>query len=169
MAIILQCTRGLEYLHSRGLVVHRDIKSPNYMVTEDLHVKLGDLANSRPFSAVSVGAVEQDCHPVSLPWSAPELLEPNGLVDSMKADVYSLAMVMAEVTNGTIPFEQSNHPPIQRARLVQRIQRDRERPELARWTPMFLAELIRDLWEQDPFRRPSARRALETLEANLIL
>ncbi|CAM9686858.1 unnamed protein product [Choristocarpus tenellus] len=90
------------------------------------------------------------------------------VVDFMKSDVYSLGMVMAEVINGTVPFQEDCNPGnCMRSELLELILRDGQRPELSPWAPDYLVALVHDAWALDPFCRPSSRHILETLEANM--
>ena len=68
------------YLHSFG-IIHRDLKSPNVLVTEDWMTKLTDYGSSRIMSQI----MTQNAG--TLAWSAPEVLMSDTY--SEKADVYS--------------------------------------------------------------------------------
>lgn len=46
VGMALDCARGMRHLHSLGSV-HRDLKSPNCLVSKDLHVKVADFGTSR--------------------------------------------------------------------------------------------------------------------------
>ena len=106
----LHVGRGLEYLHNMTPIsLHRDIKSPNVMVSEGWIAKLGDFGSAKlvdgeaavPRStAHTKGAANREattCHGSPL-WSAPEVLEGKSytthsdvyrcVVDVMCADLY---------------------------------------------------------------------------------
>jgi serine/threonine protein kinase len=97
MALDVAC--GMEYLHSQG-VVHRDLKSENLVLTEDLHVKLTDFG---------VGCLETECDARiddtgTYRWMAPEMISHKHY--SKKVDVYSFGVVLWELVTGQLPFEE---------------------------------------------------------------
>lgn len=105
----LDVARGMEYLHSQG-VVHRDLKSENLVLTEDLHVKLTDFG---------VGCLESQCDLLKADtgtyrWMAPEMI--NHKHTSKKVDVYSFGIVLWELVTGLVPFEEMT--PVQAAYAV---------------------------------------------------
>jgi serine/threonine protein kinase len=50
--MIRDCCAGVAFLHSRGLV-HCDIKSLNFLVTNEFTVKLSDLGEARPLKGMT--------------------------------------------------------------------------------------------------------------------
>ena len=98
VCMALDVARGMEYLHSQG-VVHRDLKSENLVLTEDLHVKLTDFG---------VGCLETECDARiddtgTYRWMAPEMISHKHY--SKKVDVYSFGVVLWELVTGQLPFE----------------------------------------------------------------
>ncbi|KAI9981744.1 hypothetical protein PInf_009509 [Phytophthora infestans] len=89
---------ALEYLHSRSpAIIHRDLKSNNILLTEDLDPKLIDFGVSRGVMDLTMTAG------VGTPyWTAPEVLE--GARYSEKADIYSFGVVLSELDTGRIPY-----------------------------------------------------------------
>jgi serine/threonine protein kinase len=50
--MIRDCCAGVAFLHSKGLM-HCDIKSLNFLVTNEFVVKLSDLGEARPFKGMT--------------------------------------------------------------------------------------------------------------------
>jgi len=88
--LILDCVRGVVHLHSRGLV-HRDLKSLNFLVTKDLRVKLADMGEVR---RQGQRAEEGVVKPTTRNWSPPEVLCARAREFRTSMDVYSLALVI---------------------------------------------------------------------------
>ena len=94
------CAKGLAALHSIGSkVVHRDIKSFNFLVDGQLNAKLADLELGKDDQQV-------DIDPESLlpNWAAPEVLL--GKPYTQASDVYSLSLVLWEIVTGVIPYSE---------------------------------------------------------------
>ena len=99
VCMALDVARGMEYLHTQG-VVHRDLKSENLVLTEDLRVKLTDFG---------VGCLETECDARiddtgTYRWMAPEMISHKHY--SKKVDVYSFGVVLWELVTGQLPFEE---------------------------------------------------------------
>lgn len=90
-----QLMDALEYLHSKQ-IIHRDLKPANIMITHSGHnVKLIDfsLSDSDMFSVLKQPAGTSG-------YIAPEQLLP-GAVPDIKADIYSLGMVLNDMAEAT--------------------------------------------------------------------
>jgi len=95
------CCAGVAYLHSNG-IMHCDIKSLNFLVDRDLVVKLSDLGEARPITTARLENVRE--MPRNINWSAPEVLDESKGIDQ-SADIWSLALVIAEILTGEVPFD----------------------------------------------------------------
>jgi len=88
----------MEYLHSK-LIIHRDIKTLNIFITEDRHIKLGDLGVSKivnsviPLQGTRVGT------PLYL---APELIKHQPY--SFKIDIWAIGCAMYHILCFEPPF-----------------------------------------------------------------
>lgn len=110
LQIFQQIVRGLEYVHSKG-VVHRDLKPTNIFVADDLVFKIGDFGlsfvNKAPREllgkAFTGEGAETSCVGSPL-YSSPEQLA--GGTATAASDLYSLGVLMFECYAG--PFETSH-------------------------------------------------------------
>ena len=99
LRIALDAAKGLAFLHGRAPpVVHRDVKSPNVLISQDWVGKIGDFGlsessrnaerRSRTDAASNAGG-EVDVSPM---WAPPEALRGEAQLPS--ADVFALATVV---------------------------------------------------------------------------
>lgn len=163
---------GLYALHRRGLV-HRDVKPENLILTPDSKVKIVDLGLVRPFGALGGGsaggpssgsAIERSSGGIglagSVAYAAPETLR--GLPSGPKSDLYSLGIVLFEVTTGRHPFAKfaTSADDMMDAHL----RRDPPRPShlRSRVSP-FLEQVLLDLLQKDPDRRPRDAAELQRI------
>ena len=96
---IAQIGSALEHLHERH-IIHRDVKSQNVFVMRNGDVKVGDLGLSIELSG-SHGLANSVCGTPH--YMAPEVCRGNTRYD-MKADVWSLGVVMYELMARRLPF-----------------------------------------------------------------
>jgi len=98
--IVLQILSALEYAHAQG-VVHRDIKPANIMLTSAGSVKLMDFGIAR--SASDDNPLTQTGAAVgSVYYMSPEQVQ--GLAVDARADLYSVGVLLYEMTTGVRPI-----------------------------------------------------------------
>ncbi|KAG0592475.1 hypothetical protein KC19_1G255000 [Ceratodon purpureus] len=162
--IMLQISQGIEYLHDED-IVHRDVKSPNVLVSPSASKKLRDegyvgdvkmtdfgLAWKAPgLTKPSQEKMGTTC------WMAPEVFAGDELVDWKKADAYSFAMTCTEILTGYTPFH--SRP---RSELKTRITNG-ERPILPSSCPEALVSLLKLCWATTPTDRPYFSQIREEL------
>jgi serine/threonine protein kinase len=99
---------GLLHLHSRTPpILHRDIKSPNILVTADFTVKIADMGLSKlaeeAQGASKVSTMGGGANPR---WLAPEIL--NGERPGMESDVFAYGILMWEILTWELPWSEEN-------------------------------------------------------------
>lgn len=150
--------KGLFALHRLGLV-HRDVKPENLILTPDGELKIVDLGLARPFGVIGGGSGGSGSSPGrssglglagSVAYAAPETLrgEPSG----PRSDLYSLGVVLYEVTTGRHPFAAATTPD---AMLDAHLNLPPPPPShlRTRISPL-LEQVLLELLQKDPDRRP---------------
>ncbi|CAM9654688.1 unnamed protein product [Ectocarpus fasciculatus] len=158
VSMALDAARGLQALHEApgGAIVHFDIKPQQLMLDEHGRVKINDLNMCRFADADADG---NTCPYESAasrlgPWRSPENIR--GYKLNEKLDIYSLAMVFYSML--------ALHPPYLNVPNATGLIMDGIPPPTdPSWHQGFL-DIVRDMWQQDPNARPSARRVAQRLE-----
>ncbi|KAI5555565.1 hypothetical protein BDE02_19G090700 [Populus trichocarpa] len=105
--IAVDAAQGLEYLHNgcRPPIVHRDLKSSNILLTENLQAKIADFGLSKAF------ATEGDSHVITNPAGTPGYIDPEFRASgnlNKKSDVYSFGILLCELITGQPPLIRSH-------------------------------------------------------------
>lgn len=90
---------AVDFAH-RNLVVHRDLKPVNILVTDDGHVKLLDFGIARLLE--ESGSAAQTMHLLTPDYAAPEQIEGGPI--TMATDVYALGLLLFELLVGASPW-----------------------------------------------------------------
>ncbi len=143
-----QAGRPIEYLKEIG-VVHKDIKSPNYLITKGYILKLCDFGLAKVLDATITNATES----ASYPWMAPELLKDSVL--SPTYDIFAYGVVIWELWTTDVPFEGCES-----VNVMYRICHKNERPPIPTDCPKEIAILLKQCWETNWKKRPSMEQAL---------
>lgn len=153
--IIFKCAKALDYAHRQG-VVHRDIKPPNILVTEDLDIKIGD------FSIAHINKPDStETQPVGM-MGSPRYMSPEQLKEDFvtnQSDLFSLGIVMYELLTGKHPFLADNF-----SRLVNRILNEEPAPlrDVRQDIPKVLESIVKKAMEKDISKRYSMGLDLAT-------
>jgi serine/threonine protein kinase len=128
---------AIEHAHAHG-VIHGDLKSANIMLTRDGRAKVLDFGIARrasgPLDETRTMTREDEGVAGTPAYMAPELLQ--GQPPSVRTDIWSLGIVLHEMTSARLPFDGDT-----RAAITAAILRDPPRP-LPPNTPALLARLI---------------------------
>ena len=103
IAIGLDCTRGLEALHSSG-VAHRDINPSNIMLDSNGNAKIVDFGMAKTLLASNLSQLQHNIE--ELPYVAPEII--NGANGDIRSDIYAIGAVLFHCITGTAPFTAQN-------------------------------------------------------------
>ncbi len=95
---------AVDYAH-RHMVIHRDLKPGNILVSREGEVKLLDFGIARLLddSESKAGATDTSEPGMTLIYASPEQIEGDGLTSA--TDVYSLGVILYELITGQRPFD----------------------------------------------------------------
>ncbi|MCJ7537458.1 MAG: serine/threonine-protein kinase, partial [Anaerolineales bacterium] len=157
LAVMRQVCAGLEHAHEQG-IIHRDLKPENVVLTRDGTAKLMDFGLARSIASryTMDGTVAGTVF-----YLAPE--QALGQEIDPRTDLYSLGVMMYELTTGELPFVDQDPIAIISQHLHAPVVPPRAKVEQI--SPA-LNELILSLMSKDPRDRPvSAGEVLKILEA----
>ncbi|KAF4317386.1 hypothetical protein BBI17_008007 [Phytophthora kernoviae] len=160
--IALQTAQALAYLHSLDpIVLHRDLKSMNILLTPKLDAKITDFGVSRQWSVdtmtAGVGTVL---------WMAPEVML--GKHYDSSADIFSFGIVLSELDSHLPPYREVWGPKsgrkISDTALLQLVSSGQLSIEFSSNAPQELVDLGHACVDLDPTARPSANEVLYQLQ-----
>ncbi|XP_072036677.1 uncharacterized protein [Amphiura filiformis] len=148
---LLQSALPLEFLKQKKLL-HKDVKSPNYLITADKTLKLGDFGLARNIERTISNASETGSHP----WMAPELLTDGKL--SPKYDIFALGVVIWELWTGQYP-----HKGLEWQVIVMKVCNRGERLPIPDDCPEPIKQLIDRCWKTNWKDRPSIEEVISAI------
>ena len=154
---VMQVLAALQHAHDKG-IVHRDIKPQNIMLLSDGSIKVMDFGIAR-FSR-SENQTMTDKAIGSVHYISPE--QAKGAATDVRADIYSVGVMMYEMLSGHLPFESDS--PVSVA-IKQISEEARPLRELNPNVPAALEAIIARAMAKEPRDRyPSAREMMADLE-----
>ncbi|WP_246036926.1 MULTISPECIES: serine/threonine-protein kinase [Cellulomonas] len=145
---------ALETAHRSG-VLHRDIKPSNVLRTSLGTPALADFG----IAAAVSGSTGVPAIAMSVPWSAPEVLEER-VAGSVAAEVWSLGATLWTLLTGRAPFEVGDRARDGREEMASRIVRAKLRPMGREDVPERVEQVLARAMSKDPAHRHPSMLAL---------
>lgn len=145
---------ALETVHRAGLL-HRDIKPSNVLINALGAPVLADFG----IAAAVVDEGDPDTFAMSVPWSAPEVLQEK-VSGSIPSEVWSLGATLYTLLAGRSPFERPDRESNSREQLTARIIRARYTALPLSDVPAIVDEVLATAMDRDPARRFASMAAL---------
>ncbi|GMT26307.1 hypothetical protein PFISCL1PPCAC_17604, partial [Pristionchus fissidentatus] len=148
-----QIADGMEYLH-KNKVIHRDLKSPNILVTEDAMLRICDFGTSHQLNKMNSTQMSF-CGTVS--WIAPEMIKKEPCNE--KVDVWSFGVVLWEMLTREQPYKN-----IDSMAIIWGVGSNQLALPIPPTAPEGLKLLMRQCWSLKPRNRPSFTNILQHLQ-----
>ena len=156
--IAMGVAHAMAFLHQHG-IIHRDLKSMNVLLDDNLLPKLCDFGVARFYNGVSDEPMTQSAGTPN--WMAPEMQK--NAAYGPEVDVYSYAMLMYELVTDDIPWRDVSPLNVMRIVVVQRM-----RPKLPPNLDPSLKELIKMCWADNPQERPTFREIYKMFKSGKV-
>ncbi|XP_063785031.1 serine/threonine-protein kinase B-raf isoform X1 [Pseudophryne corroboree] len=160
--IARQTAQGMDYLHAKS-IIHRDLKSNNIFLHEDLTVKIGDFGLATVKSRWS-GSHQFEQLSGSILWMAPEVIRMQDKNPySFQSDVYAFGVVLYELMTGQLPYQNINN----RDQIIFMVGRGYLAPDLSKVRsncPKAMKRLMADCLKKKRDERPLFPQILASIE-----
>lgn len=143
---------GMHYLHARN-IIHRDLKSPNILISYNDVLKISDFGTSRQWSERST----KMSFAGTVAWMAPEVIRNEPC--SEKVDIWSYGVVLWELLNGETPYRDVDSNAI-----IWGVGNNSLHLPVPASCPDGFKLLMRQCWSSKPRNRPSFRHILMHLD-----
>ncbi|EXX53401.1 polo kinase CDC5 [Rhizophagus irregularis DAOM 197198w] len=151
MIIINEIICALYFIHKEK-AIHRDLHSGNILYSQlNNSWRVSDLGFCGPADKPSESIYG------NLPYIAPEVIV--GREYTFASDIYSIAILMWEISSGQPPFVNYEHENDIVMNIINGI-----RPKIVPGTPLEYKNLMKECWDADPLKRPDAYTLCKKIE-----
>ncbi|PRW60943.1 Serine threonine- kinase CTR1 [Chlorella sorokiniana] len=180
LSLLWGTAKGMAALHGHSPpIIHRDLRSPNILISKPWVAKVGDFNLSRFADDSAAARTQPSVAPTRNPrWLAPEalrsIMEHERHPATAESDVWSFAMIMYEMLTWTVPWEDISNEFAVAGAVIRG-----ERPSVPPHSqlpgvdmPQFgglyaYLELMHHCWAEDPAARPSFECIAQRLHSQL--
>jgi serine/threonine protein kinase len=166
LQIMKETVAGIDALHgNEPMIMHRDLKSLNLLVTDDWHIKVADFGLSRFDTAEALETLKQMRG--TFAYCAPESY--HGEKYSPKSDIYSMGIIFWELANRVIkckyeqPYSEFKNIQFDFQIIIQAAKSDL-RPTIPTTCPPLIADVIRVCTHKERDQRPDCKALLAMIE-----
>ncbi|XP_072034406.1 uncharacterized protein [Amphiura filiformis] len=145
-----QAARAIEYLHKKQ-VIHRDVKSNNFLITGSKNLKLCDFGLAKEADSTVTTKAKG-----TWGWVAPEVFTENHL--SPSSDIFAYATMIWELLTCLVPFARAPYEEVWK-----RVCDQDERPQIPDDCPDQIAELMTQCWQADRTKRPTSEQVVQVI------
>ncbi|XP_054879827.1 mitogen-activated protein kinase kinase kinase 12-like isoform X1 [Poeciliopsis prolifica] len=143
---------GMNYLHLHK-IIHRDLKSPNMLITYDDAVKISDFGTSKELNDKST----KMSFAGTVAWMAPEVIRNEPV--SEKVDIWSFGVVLWEMLTGEVPYKD-----VDSSAIIWGVGNNSLQLPVPDSCPDSFKLLLKQCWNCKPRNRPSFRQILLHLD-----
>ncbi|XP_072300321.1 mitogen-activated protein kinase kinase kinase 13 isoform X2 [Eucyclogobius newberryi] len=143
---------GMNYLHLHK-IIHRDLKSPNVLVTQSDNIKISDFGTSKELSDKST----KMSFAGTVAWMAPEVIRNEPV--SEKVDIWSFGVVLWELLTGEMPYKD-----VDSSAIIWGVGSNSLHLPVPSTCPDGFKILMKQTWQGKPRNRPSFRQILLHLD-----
>jgi mitogen-activated protein kinase kinase 1 len=154
--LTFEMLKGLNYLHKKLHLIHRDIKPQNILINSKGQIKItdfgvsGEIANTVALAKTFVGTVK---------YMSPSRIK--GLKHSAKSDIWSFGLVVLEAAIGTYPYQNDDSKTTFFTRLNDIVNKPAPRPPPDKFSTEFV-QFIEACLQKDEAKTPDAAVLLES-------
>lgn len=142
----LDVLSAVDYTHSCG-IVHRDLKAENILLDSEMNIKLVDFSFGTHFNSTN-HLLTTWCG--SPPYAAPEIFLGEPYI-GVKADIWSLGVILYVMVCGALPFDAQSLPHLKNQVLSASFR-------VPYWLSMSCEQVIRSMLSKEPNDRPTTKR-----------
>ncbi|CAB4379571.1 unnamed protein product [Rhizophagus irregularis] len=156
--LVMECADGacsVSFLHDEG-IVHRDLHSCNVLVHQN-SIKLADFGISKRIDEAVETSNSKSKLLGMVPYIDPRILLFNNLKLNEKSDVYSIGVLLWEISSGNPPFHEESN----KSSLIYEILYGR-REKIIPNTPNDYSNLYTECWKGKPNNRPFMHEVVDS-------